>query len=145
MDRLSQDMRSRVMRTVGSENTRPERVVRSILHQSGFRFRLHRKDLPGSPDIVLPRHRSIILVHGCFWHSHSCPRGARPQSNHRFWKTKLDDNIRRDASIKKALRRLGWRLLVIWECETANHEKLRRKLDAWVRRASCQMARHRHL
>jgi len=122
------------MGSVRRENTSPERIVRSILHRNGFRFRLHRRDLPGSPDIVLPRHHVAILVHGCFWHSHRCSRGQRPRSNGRFWKAKLDENVRRDASTVRALRRLGWKVLIVWECETADSDKLGRKLTAWLRR-----------
>lgn len=134
MDRISKADRSRVMRTVRREGTSPERAVRSMLHRAGLRFRLHRKDLPGSPDIVLPRHRGVILVHGCFWHSHNCARGRRPESNTQFWNRKLDENVRRDAENAKALRRLGWRVLVIWECETFDQQGLERKLAAWFRR-----------
>jgi DNA mismatch endonuclease (patch repair protein) len=136
MDRLSKDIRSRVMGSVGRENTRAERVVRSMLHRKGFRFRLHQKDLPGSPDIVLPRYDLAIFVHGCFWHSHSCPRGERPRSNVSFWNAKLDANVRRDARNVKALRRHGWSVLIVWECETATPEKLEQKLLTRLRRAS---------
>src|ERR1044071_7234098 len=106
------------MSKVRSFDTRPELVVRRNLHSLGFRFRLHSKNLPGRPDIVLPRHRSIILIHGCFWHHHSeCGKSKLPTSNAQFWKNKILKNVKRDERNILELRGLGWRVLVIWECE----------------------------
>lgn len=113
------------MSKVRSTNTRPELIVRSLLHRMGYRFRLHRKSLPGKPDIVLPKYQSVILVHGCFWHGHEgCRRSRRPKSNLDFWDRKLSDNKRRDHAVKEALKSNGWSVLVVWECETKNLEIL---------------------
>lgn len=120
MDSISQKQRSALMRRVGQKNTKPEMVVRKFLHGNGYRFRLHRKDLPGHPDIVLPKHRAAIFVHGCFWHGHSCRRGKRPATNTEFWDKKLLGNLERDKANYKKLSALGWRVVVIWECEIKN-------------------------
>jgi DNA mismatch endonuclease, patch repair protein len=109
--------RSALMARVRSKDTAPERFVRSALHAAGFRFRLQRRDLPGRPDIVLPRFRLAVFVHGCFWHGHNCRRGAAPSSNIEFWSAKLQRNKTRDAQAQAALADLGWRIVVIWECE----------------------------
>jgi DNA mismatch endonuclease (patch repair protein) len=117
------------MARVKGRDTKPEKIVRSLLHALGYRFRLHRKDLPGKPDIVLPKHGKVVYVHGCFWHGHTaCPRAARPTSNVEFWNTKLDGNIARDIAAQKALRKLGWRYLVVWQCEIRDVNGLKRKL-----------------
>ena len=106
------------MARVKSGNTGPEIIIRRLVHGLGFRFRLHRRDLPGTPDLVLPKHRAVVLVHGCFWHQHDCRRGQRqPSSNQVYWGPKLARNVERDASVKSALARMGWRVLTIWECE----------------------------
>ena len=104
------------MSLVKNKNTGPELLVRSILHKHGLRFRLHRKDLPGSPDIVLPKYKTVIFVHGCFWHGHDCPRGRRPDSNQEFWNKKLNNNIQRDKAHYAMLENLGWIVKVVWEC-----------------------------
>ena len=112
------EKRSEVMSLVRSRNTKPEKAVRSVLHHMGIRFRLHRRDLPGRPDIVLPKYRSVIFVHGCFWHfHHNCRDGKIPWSNQDYWKPKLERTIRRDNEALAALRNAGWSTLVIWECE----------------------------
>lgn len=119
--------RSEVMARVKSSNTQPEMVVRRLVHGLGHRYRLHRKDLPGTPDLVLPRHGKVIFVHGCFWHQHHCRRGNRqPKSNQEYWIPKLQRNVQRDRRVRKELKRLGWSVLVVWECQTtAKHrEKL---------------------
>ena len=122
------------MASVGGKNTRPEIVVRRVVHRLGYRFRLHVKDLPGNPDIVLPRHRKAIFVHGCFWHGHDgCRRAARPTTNVEFWNEKLDGNIRRDRRFRGELEALGWRTLVIWECQTKNPAQLERRLASFLR------------
>ena len=108
------------MSSVRSKNTKPEMRVRSILHSNGLRFRLHRNDLPGSPDIVLPKFKTVIFVNGCFWHGHDCPKGRRPATNLDFWNEKLDQNLRRDKENHAALQDMGWRVIVIWECEVVN-------------------------
>lgn len=115
MDFLTTQERSKRMRQVRSKNTKPERIVRSMLHSRGFRFSLHRRDLPGKPDIVLPKYQAVVFVHGCFWHGHEC-RSKRPATNERFWNDKIEYNRRRDGKTRAALRRLGWRVFVVWEC-----------------------------
>lgn len=128
-DHLSGEQRSAHMRLIRGRNTLPERRVRQLLHAMGYRFRLHRRDLPGSPDIVLPKHRIAIFVHGCFWHQHEGCRLARlPKSRHDYWLPKFERNARRDREAARQLRALGWRPLVVWECETARAETLQTKL-----------------
>lgn len=122
------------MGRVKGRNTKPEKIVRSIIHRMGFRFRLYGRNLPGSPDIVLTKHRKVIFVHGCFWHGHKgCSRSSRPASNKIFWRKKLDANIERDKKIIRALRRCGWKSLVIWACQAhdtrATSSRIRRFLD----------------
>ncbi len=132
-DVFSKNKRSWIMSRVKGKDTKPEILVRSFLFKMGFRFRLHRNDLPGTPDIILPRHRKIIFVHGCFWHGHkNCTRSKRPAANKNFWKEKLNSNIERDQKNYKDLKNLGWEVLVIWECETKNSEKLLEKLERFM-------------
>lgn len=120
MDRLTPDRRSENMRRIRSVNTGPETKVRRVAHALGYRFRLYRRDLPGSPDLVFSRFRAVVFVHGCFWHHHGrCRAGRIPLSNEDFWRRKLVRNVNRDRRNKAALRRLGWRVLTIWECQTA--------------------------
>ncbi|MFW2830394.1 very short patch repair endonuclease [Sphingomonas sp. ID0503] len=116
MDRVAPETRSRNMSRVRNRDTGPEMVVRRALHARGFRYRLHRKELPGRPDVILPRYRVAVLVHGCFWHGHDCARGKRPASNREFWTAKLDRNLERDRRAEAGLRELGWNVWVIWEC-----------------------------
>ena len=132
-DVLSKEKRSWLMSRVKGRDTKPEKLVRSVVHRMGYRFRLHRRDLPGTPDIVLPRYAKVIFVHGCFWHGHKrCPRSGRPGTNKKFWNKKLDENIERDERIRRKLRRMGWRVLVVWECETRKPDKLLRKLERFL-------------
>jgi DNA mismatch endonuclease (patch repair protein) len=129
MDRFTPSQRSALMSKVRGKNTRPEERVRSILHHLGFRFRLHRKDLPGTPDIVLPKYRTVIFVHGCFWHRHpGCKKASMPQTNKEFWERKLARNVERDAVVSEKLTRIGWRVLVVWECELKNSKALSSRL-----------------
>jgi DNA mismatch endonuclease, patch repair protein len=117
--------RSEVMARIKGKDTGPERAVRSLLHALGYRFRLHRKDLPGSPDIVLPGRKAVIFVHGCFWHGHGCKRGSRtPKANTDYWSKKLAGNVARDARTRAELEALGWRVLVVWECEVLDRMSL---------------------
>ena len=121
MDRLTPEERSLNMSRIRNKNTRPEKIVRSLLHRLGFRFRLHRRDLPGTPDIVLPGRKAVIFVHGCFWHQHKgCKDSGIPKTNTEFWETKLNKNVERDKKNTAALKQLGWKVLEIWECETEN-------------------------
>jgi DNA mismatch endonuclease (patch repair protein) len=115
-DKVTPAARSKMMAAVRGKNTRPEHTVRTALFSAGYRYRLHRRDLPGAPDIVLPRFRTAVFVHGCFWHGHDCRRGGRPVSNVEFWNKKLDGNIARDQQNHAALRAAGWHVEVIWQC-----------------------------
>lgn len=115
-DRLSKSQRSHLMAVVKNKDTAPEMWVRHTLFVAGYRFRLHDKRLPGSPDIVLPRFRIAVFVHGCFWHGHSCKRGNRPTSNVRFWNAKISANVARDARSKELLRQQGWLPVTLWSC-----------------------------
>lgn len=106
------------MAQVKGRDTKPERIVRSLLHRMGYRLRIQRKDLPGNPDIVLPKYRTVIFVHGCFWHRHlGCKRASMPAANVEYWKRKFERNVKRDMQSQEALLRDGWHVLVIWECE----------------------------
>ena len=124
MDSVSPQARSRMMAAVRGRDTTPEMVVRSMLHRLGLRFRLHDRSLPGTPDIVLAKHATVVLVHGCFWHGHACARGKAPSSRVEFWNTKLQKNRARDRRQVRALRSLGWRVLTVWECETIKKDRL---------------------
>jgi DNA mismatch endonuclease (patch repair protein) len=115
-DRVTSEQRSRMMAAVHGANTEPELYVRRQLFSAGFRFRLHAKELAGKPDIVLPRFRTAVFVHGCFWHGHSCARGKRPATNVEFWQAKIDGNIRRDRKNRSALKAAGWSAVVVWQC-----------------------------
>ncbi|NOY75703.1 MAG: DNA mismatch endonuclease Vsr [Kiritimatiellaeota bacterium] len=129
-DTISKSKRSWVMSRIGSENTKPEKRVRSLLYAMGYRFRLHRKDLPGKPDITLAKHKTAIFVHGCFWHRHeNCSKNRLPKSNIDFWREKFDKNVARDAENIRELRGLGWRVEVIWECETSDLDALKQRLS----------------
>ena len=129
MDTFSRAERSEIMRRVHSENTRPERSVRSILHRLGYRFRLHGRVLPGTPDIVLPKFETVVFVHGCFWHRHpNCPRASMPASNQSYWHDKFQRTISRDKSNTALLRRMGWRVVIVWECELKHPDRLRTRL-----------------
>ena len=119
--------RSRMMSGIRGKDTAPERAVRSFLHHAGLRFRIHRKDLPGTPDIVLPRYHAVVLVHGCYWHRHpGCRFAYTPRSNLAFWNRKFEENIARDRRKEAKLRELGWRVFVVWECEVADENRLGR-------------------
>jgi len=121
MDRISREHRSWNMSRIKAENTSPERCVRSALHRVGLRFRLHQRTLPGRPDIVLPRFRTVIFVHGCFWHRHpGCRFAYVPKSRITFWQKKFDENVARDRRTSSNLRRSGWHVSVIWECQTTD-------------------------
>lgn len=131
-DNLTSEQRRRNMSLVKNKNTKPELIVRSLLHRLGYRFRLHRRNLPGSPDIVLPKHSKVIFVHGCFWHGHDCPRGKRPVTNQEFWDAKLDRNIARDRENQTRLRELGLQVLVIWACQVRDKRSLQERLRLFM-------------
>lgn len=127
-DTRSPEQRRRIMQSVGSKDTGPELTVRRLLYKLGYRYRLYRKDLPGKPDIVFSGRKKAIFVHGCFWHSHDCKKGKPPKSRLDYWLPKLDANIRRDKEKIEQLEALGWKVLVIWQCEIGEIEKLATKL-----------------
>ena len=116
------------MAAVRSENTSPELVVRHLLFSLGYRYRLHARDLPGRPDIVFRSRQCVVFVNGCFWHGHVCSRGTRPASNIEFWQKKIGGNRERDRRVVKELRRAGWRVLTVWQCETKDQARLQRRL-----------------
>lgn len=127
-EKIAPETRSRMMAGIRGTDTKPERLVRSGLHASGFRFRLHRRELPGRPDLVLPKWKVVVFVHGCFWHGHAgCAYYRIPKTRTEFWIDKISTNIRRDAAAIDALRAVGWRVAVVWECA------LRRDADEVVR------------
>ena len=129
MDTLTPERRSWNMSRIKGAHTGPERLVRSLLHRMGYRFRLHRKDLPGRPDIVLPRYRAVVLVHGCYWHRHAdCRLAYNPKSNRGFWETKFAENVSRDSRQYEELVALGWRVIIVWECETRDQDVLAAQL-----------------
>jgi len=133
MDRISPEKRSWNMSRIRGENTKPEIIVRSLLHRNGYRFRLHKKDLPGKPDIVLPKHKIVVLVNGCFWHQHkNCSNSNIPKTNTKFWRDKLKKNVLRDIEKKAELRKLGWRIYTVWECQLIDLEKIEKKLKIFI-------------
>ena len=129
VDHLTKDKRSWNMSRIRSKDTKPELIVRSLLHRIGYRFRLYRKDLPGKPDIVLTKYKTVIFVHGCFWHQHKgCTRSNIPKSNKVYWATKIHRNVQRDRENYNLLKKLKWRVLILWECETKHSEKIIKKI-----------------
>jgi len=132
MDIFSVEQRSFVMSRIRGYDTGPELLIRSMLHRLGYRFRLHRKDLPGTPDLVFPVRRTAVFVHGCFWHGHDCSRGRLPSSNVPFWERKIGKNKQRDDRVQKVLRKQGWKVLVVWQCETKDHAGLAKKLTRFL-------------
>jgi DNA mismatch endonuclease (patch repair protein) len=132
-DKFPPEQRSKIMSRVKQRDTAPEITVRRLLHRMGYRFRLQRKDLPGNPDIVLPRHRKIIFIHGCFWHGHEgCRRAARPASNTEFWNRKIDKNMARDTRVISELKKLGWQVLTVWQCQTKDSIALQAYLTQFL-------------
>lgn len=133
MDKLTPERRSANMRAIRSAGMKPEMVVRRVAYALGYRYRLHRKDLPGKPDLAFIGRRKAIFVHGCFWHQHpDCREGRPPKSNSGYWGPKLARNIERDAENVRRLRELGWTVLTIWECETERHDDLVRRITSFL-------------
>lgn len=127
------DLRRRTMQAVRSKDTEPERIVRRISRQLGYHYRLHRKDLPGKPDLVFAGKRKVVFVHGCFWHGHDCARGARvPVHNRKYWRGKVARNKARDVAHMTSLRKQGWWALVVWECELHNEDRVKRRLEKFL-------------
>ena len=132
-DRFAAEKRSQIMAKIKGRNTSPERLVQRCLRSLKCRYRSNVKQLPGKPDILLIGHRKLIFVHGCFWHGHNhCPRSKRPTTNILFWNRKIDSNIKRDKRLRCSLHRLGWKVLVVWECKTRKPEALRRAIERFV-------------
>lgn len=117
MDTRTKEQRRRIMQSVGTAHTEPEMIVRRALYAEGYRYRLHRKDLPGKPDIVFAKRRKIIFVHGCFWHGHNCPKGRLPKSRLDYWGPKIERNRQRDCDSERALHMQGWEVMTVWQCE----------------------------
>lgn len=128
MDTLTAQQRSSLMSRIRGKDTRPEMLVRSVAHRMGLRFRLHAKRLPGKPDLVFAKHRTVLFVHGCFWHRHGCKLAPMPKSRQDYWGPKFERNVRRDAQHRAALEAAGWRVEVIWECEARTEEQVRAQL-----------------
>lgn len=138
VDTLSKAERSERMSRVRSKDTKPEMLVRRLIHGMGYRYRLHCRDLPGTPDIVFRRRRMAIFVHGCFWHQHpdpNCKLARMPKSRHEFWGPKLEGNRRRDDANLKKLLELGWNVLIVWECLTHDHEELKENVRTFLEEA----------
>jgi DNA mismatch endonuclease (patch repair protein) len=134
-DIFAKAKRSQIMSRIRGRDTKPELAVRSLLHRLGYRFRIHVATLPGKPDIVLPKHRTVVMVHGCFWHRHPrCQFCYTPKTRKEFWQTKFAGNMRRDRKVRSELARLGWRVIVIWECQVRNSPELEKRLGSLLRR-----------
>lgn len=137
-DNHTQEVRSRNMSHIRSNNTKPELLVRKYLFSKGFRYRKNVKTLPGSPDIVLPKYRTVVFINGCFWHKHDCPRFVWPSSNEDYWKPKIMRNVERDQENQKKLEQEGWRVLTIWECQlkAKSFDATMSNLEAFIRNAT---------
>jgi DNA mismatch endonuclease, patch repair protein len=131
-DIISPERRSALMARIRGRDTGPEMIVRRLLHGLGYRFRVHLANLPGRPDVVLPSKGAVIFVHGCFWHRHNCGLGYMPKTRREFWRNKFDDNVRRDRRVRRELRAAGWRVLVIWECQTEEPSALASRLTRFL-------------
>lgn len=136
MDKIGKTARSKIMKAIRAKDTKPEMIVRRIAHAIGYRFRLHRRDLPGRPDLAFPKFKSVVMVHGCFWHQHqNCRlRGAKmPVSRQDYWLPKLQRNVARDVADIEGLEAIGWRVMIIWECETADTARIEARLRGFLR------------
>ena len=135
MDHLTVAERSRNMSKIRSKNTLPEMAVRSLLHKNGYRFRLHRKDLPGTPDIFLPKYNTVIFVNGCFWHQHKkCKKATVPKTNSSYWIPKFKKNVDRFEKSKRDLKKLKFEIVIIWECETRDTRKVLKRFESKIQR-----------
>ena len=138
--------RSENMRAVRGKDTQPEKTVRSMLHKQGYRFRLHRSDLPGKPDLVFPSRKKVIFIHGCFWHSHDCRKGqGAPRTNAAFWQRKRELTVERDQKTLKALAAKGWDAYVVWECALKNPEAVRNRIEKFLLRQRAPAVRQLRL
>jgi|TARA_Y100000310_G_C20578950_1_gene761974 DNA mismatch endonuclease (patch repair protein) len=136
MDNLSKKQRMKNMRGIKSKNTKPEKIIRSILFSKGYRFKIHDKKLPGRPDIVLPKHNTVVNVHGCYWHYHGCSRSNVPKTKTKYWLEKLENNKRRDSQNKRKLTKLGWKVIDVWEC-TLKRRNIDKTFDKLQRMIAC--------
>ena len=129
-DTLSSEQRSQLMAKIRGKNTGPERVVRSLLHRAGYRFRIHVRALPGTPDVVLPRYRTVVFVNGCFWHRHAgCKIATTPKSHRKFWMEKFARNVANDRKHRRQLRRMGWRVVTVWSCQLKPPDRILAKIE----------------
>ena len=144
VDNRTPESRSALMARIGGKHTVPEMIVRSLLHSLGFRYRLHRRDLPGTPDIVFPSRRKVIFVNGCFWHAHGCGIGQPPKSRLDYWAPKLEKNRTRDLKKVRELRKQGWEVLTVWQCQTRNPDGLSTKLVSFLEPASANSRNTSH-
>ncbi len=137
VDTVSTETRSRIMASIHGKNTKPELLMRKALHSAGFRFRIHRKDLPGKPDIVLPKYRAVIFVHGCFWHGHNCLLFKSPKTRVDYWKEKINRNRNNDKKVTQALLESGWRVGIVWECAMSHNSRdigdITKRFAIWLR------------
>jgi DNA mismatch endonuclease (patch repair protein) len=124
--------RSAIMSKISGKDTKPEILVRKYLFSQGFRYRKNDKRLPGKPDIVLPKYKTVIFIHGCFWHGHSCKKGKLPEKNYKFWQKKITDNIKRDHENIKRLKDMGWNVIIVWQCQIKNYERINRRLNELI-------------
>lgn len=143
-DIVDPQTRSRMMSGIRGKNTKPEMLIRKGLHARGYRFRLHSTKVPGKPDLVLPRYRAAVFVHGCFWHGHDCHLFRMPSTRREFWEAKIERNRERDLEVRQAVLTAGWRLLVIWECALKgrlrlNHDTILDQVSAWLRNGSLEL------
>lgn len=134
-DKITKERRSENMRRIRSKDMKPEMIVRKLVHGMGYRYRLHRKDLPGKPDLVFGPKKKVIFVHGCFWHQHDdpeCKIARKPKSNNTYWDSKLQRNIERDAENQRKLKEMGWDVLTVWECEVREAGQLSQKISQFL-------------
>ncbi|WP_346838418.1 DNA mismatch endonuclease Vsr [Microbulbifer sp. SAOS-129_SWC] len=136
-DIVTQRKRSEMMSGIKGKNTKPELLIRRALFKKGYRYRLHRKDLPGKPDLVLPKYKAVIFVNGCFWHAHDCHLFRLPKTRHEFWKNKISKNVDRDIKVRQLLKEQGWRVLDIWECAVKGKFRIQdsvliREVEVWL-------------
>lgn len=131
-DIYSKSKRSDIMSKISGKETKPEILVRKYLFSEGFRFRKNVKDLPGKPDIVLPKYKTVVFIHGCFWHGHTCKRGTLPETNQEFWKEKIGKNVERDNRNIAELKARGWNVIVIWQCEIKSQKPQKERLDKLI-------------
>lgn len=135
-DIFSKSKRSQIMASISGKDTKPEILVRSLLFKNGFRYRKNVKTMPGKPDIVLPKYQTIVLIHGCFWHGHNCKRATPPTSNIEFWNSKIQSNIDRDKRVKTQLKKSGWRVITIWNCQLKNKDRVDMTMNKLLKKLS---------